>query len=108
MQPSPSRNPRADGPAPRRSVRTRAGVVFRWLHIYVSMASFGILFFFAVTGLTLNHADWFFSDQAATTKSKGTVPIDWVKTAVASAENVMARITVTTPELRLSPSQLQA
>lgn len=48
------------------------------------MASFGILFFFAVTGLTLNHADWFFSDQAATTKSKGTVPIDWVKTGVAS------------------------
>ncbi len=72
------------GAARGRSRKTRAGVIFRWLHIYVSMASFGILFFFAVTGLTLNHADWFFSDQAANTKSKGTVPIDWVKTAVAS------------------------
>jgi hypothetical protein len=30
-------------------------IVSRWLHIYLSMASFGILFFFAVTGLTLNH-----------------------------------------------------
>ncbi len=84
MQPSPSQDPRADGPAPRRSVRTRAGVVIRWLHIYVSMASFGILFFFAVTGLTLNHADWFFADQAATTRTKGAVSADWVKTGVAS------------------------
>jgi len=67
-----------------RSIRTRAGVIFRWLHIYVSMASFGILFFFAVTGLTLNHADRFFSDQAATIKNKGTVPVDWVKPGVAS------------------------
>ncbi len=31
----------------------------RWLHLYLSMLSFGILLFFAVTGLTLNHADWF-------------------------------------------------
>ena len=84
MRPNVPKDQQSDGPAPRRSARTRAGVVFRWLHIYVSMASFGILFFFAVTGLTLNHADWFFSDQAATTKSKGTVPIDWVKTGVAS------------------------
>lgn len=38
-------------------------IVARWLHIYLSMASFGILFFFAVTGLTLNHAEWFTSQQ---------------------------------------------
>ncbi|HLK64387.1 MAG TPA: hypothetical protein VKU19_13160 [Bryobacteraceae bacterium] len=25
-------------------------ILSRWLHIYLSMASFGILFFFAVTG----------------------------------------------------------
>jgi hypothetical protein len=31
----------------------------RWLHTYLSMASFAILLFFAVTGLTLNHAEWF-------------------------------------------------
>jgi hypothetical protein len=39
--------------------RRQIMVLSRWLHIYLSMASFGILFFFAVTGLTLNHADWF-------------------------------------------------
>lgn len=35
----------------------------RWLHIYFSMLSFGVLFFFAVTGLTLNHTDWFSGAQ---------------------------------------------
>ena len=31
----------------------------RWLHTYVSLAGFGALIFFALTGLTLNHAEWF-------------------------------------------------
>jgi len=38
-------------------------IVSRWLHIYLSIASFGILFFFAVTGLTLNHNEWFANQQ---------------------------------------------
>src|ERR1700689_2887114 len=41
-------------------------ILSRWLHIYLSMASFGILFVFAVTGLTLNHADWFAKQQQTT------------------------------------------
>ena len=39
----------------------------RWLHIYVSMTSFAIVFFFAVTGWTLNHPDLFTSLQRRTT-----------------------------------------
>jgi hypothetical protein len=35
----------------------------RWLHTYLSMLSFTLLLFFAVTGLTLNHAEWFDSRQ---------------------------------------------
>lgn len=31
----------------------------RWLHIYLSMMSFVLVLFFAATGLTLNHPDWF-------------------------------------------------
>lgn len=31
----------------------------RWIHTYLSLAGFGALFFFAITGLTLNHAEWF-------------------------------------------------
>ena len=42
-------------------------ILSRWLHIYLSMASFGILFFFAVTGLTLNHAEWFTKQQHVVT-----------------------------------------
>ena len=47
-------------------------ILSRWLHIYLSMASFGILFFFAVTGFTLNHADWF-AKQQRTIQVRGTI-----------------------------------
>ena len=51
----------------------------RWLHIYVSMLSFALVFFFAVTGLTLNHADKF-ADQTHTQQEKGRLDLRWVKT----------------------------
>jgi hypothetical protein len=51
----------------------------RWLHIYLSMGSFFILFFFAVTGLTLNHTEWF-EQQQQTTNLKGQLKAAWVAT----------------------------
>ena len=54
----------------------------RWLHIYLSMGSFGILFFFAVTGLTLNHQEWF-AKQQRTLTYKGSVDLAWVRPATA-------------------------
>jgi uncharacterized protein len=42
-------------------------VTARWLHIYLSMASFTVIFFFAATGLTLNHPDWFSSQKTIET-----------------------------------------
>jgi hypothetical protein len=59
----------------------------RWLHIYLSMVSFAILFFFAVTGLTLNHQQWF-AGQARTTQFKGQVEPAWLKGNVAKLEIV--------------------
>ena len=59
----------------------------RWLHVYLSMASFGILFFFAITGLTLNHVDWF-ANQQRTVQAKGTVPKDWLGASVEKLEIV--------------------
>lgn len=53
-------------------------IVSRWLHIYLSMASFAILSFFAVTGLTLNHLEWF-ADQQRTIASKGQMQRAWLK-----------------------------
>lgn len=62
-------------------------IVSRWLHIYLSMASFGILFFFAVTGLTLNHADWFTS-QPHTIQIRGGIDAKYVAKDVAKLEVV--------------------
>lgn len=59
--------------------RRRTASLSRWLHIYLSMASFAIIFFFAVTGLTLNHAEWF-DGQERVTQLKGRMEIGWVKT----------------------------
>jgi hypothetical protein len=42
------------------------------------MGSFFILFFFAVTGLTLNHTEWFANQQVSRTE-KGKVNNEWVK-----------------------------
>jgi uncharacterized protein len=58
-------------------VKRRAAALARWLHIYLSMASFTILLFFAVTGLTLNHPDWF-AQQQVTVQFEGAVDNGWV------------------------------
>lgn len=62
--------------------KRRTAIVGRWLHIYLSMVSFAILLFFAATGITLNHQDWF-SGAARTNQFKGKVEQKWVKTASA-------------------------
>nr|WP_294794712.1 PepSY-associated TM helix domain-containing protein [uncultured Mucilaginibacter sp.] len=49
----------------------------RWLHIYLSMLSFVVVLFFSVTGLTLNHAEWF-DGKEVEQKYSGNVPIAWV------------------------------
>jgi len=59
--------------------KRRIAKLSRWLHIYVSMASFTIVFFFAVTGLTLNHPDTF-AGQLRNTQEKGKLDLRWVKT----------------------------
>lgn len=51
--------------------------VMRWLHIYVSMISFFLVLFFAITGITLNHPDAFAFQQKQITR-KGTLNLNWV------------------------------
>ena len=62
-------------------------ILSRWLHIYISMASFAILFFFAVTGFTLNHADWFASQQH-TAQTRGSIDAKLLANGVAKLEIV--------------------
>ena len=52
-------------------------IASRWLHTYLSMVSFAIVLFFAVTGLTLNHQEWF-SGMARTQMLKGKVDPKWL------------------------------
>jgi hypothetical protein len=59
----------------------------RWLHIYLSMASFVILLFFAVTGLTLNHSERF-SASPRVTQIKGKVEIKWIKAEDAAVDKL--------------------
>jgi hypothetical protein len=51
----------------------------RWLHTYLSMLSFTILLFFAATGLTLNHAEWF-EGRRNLARYQGTLDATWLKT----------------------------
>ena len=66
-------------PASHRRVvwKRRIAQTGRWLHIYSSMASFSVVFFFAATGLTLNHADWFI-DQQRVVEGAGALNPAWV------------------------------
>jgi len=57
----------------RRSPVKTLSAWMRWLHIYSSMLGLLALLFFAVTGVTLNHADWFFSENEQTEESSGTL-----------------------------------
>ena len=50
----------------------------RWLHIYVSMISFAIVLFFSVTGITLNHPDYF-AGEMKESHEKGQMDSAWVK-----------------------------
>jgi len=55
---------------PRAHLRRIVAGAARWLHLYLSMVSFAIVLFFSVTGITLNHQEWF-SDRQKTTVMHG-------------------------------------
>jgi len=74
-QPVPPRRPAAPRTTP--AWKRKVAQWSRWLHIYLSMVSFAILFFFAATGLTLNHQDWFASQQK-TAQYKGQLNPKWL------------------------------
>ncbi|MCB9886387.1 MAG: PepSY-associated TM helix domain-containing protein [Planctomycetes bacterium] len=73
-----------------RSTRRRLPYWVRWLHLYGSMLGLMATLLFAVTGLTLNHADWFESGEPSLRSLEGSLdpaalrdPVD--KLAVAEA-----------------------
>jgi uncharacterized protein len=82
VAPVPAPAPPTTPPARRNPFwKRKLASVSRWLHIYLSMASFAILFFFAATGFTLNHQDWFASQQK-TLRTRGSLNVQWLQGAV--------------------------
>jgi hypothetical protein len=59
-------------------LRRKTAVVSRWLHVYLSMVSFAIVLFFSVTGLTLNHTEWF-ANSEKTIRTKCEMPHQWLR-----------------------------
>lgn len=53
----------------------RLVAVMRWLHVYVSMLGFFALVFFAVTGITLNHPDWFYAGHETAREVQGKIDL---------------------------------
>ena len=61
-------------PVPRHAhLRRVTASTSRFLHLYLSMLSFAVVLFFAATGITLNHPDWF-SSQIKTIVHHGVAP----------------------------------
>ena len=78
-------SPRASSHGPRYlHWKRRFAHLARWLHTYLSMLSFALLLFFAVTGFTLNHAEWF-DQQQRPAVYHGTLNKDWVSSSDPSA-----------------------
>src|SRR4051794_20693244 len=46
----------------------------RTIHIYLTMASLGLMLLFAVTGFTINHEDWFGATTPRVREVAGTTP----------------------------------
>lgn len=68
------------GPAPSRKLARKFAALMRWLHIYLSMFGLGTLLFFSVTGITLNHPEWFQAGLESTTEYQGRMRADWLRT----------------------------
>ncbi len=99
-QPRPwitARNQRlANGQSVRLQSATKSGGkrwagLARWLHLYLSVISFVLVLFFAVTGLTLNHADWF-DDATRTTELKGRINRAWIAGTDTNMVNKLALV----------------
>ena len=57
----------------------------RWLHIYLSLFGLASVLFFSVTGITLNHPDWFFATKESISEAEGQIDPALLRVPGASA-----------------------
>jgi hypothetical protein len=76
-----------NSPSLRRKLNLRLAALMRWTHIYLSMFSLAALLFFSVTGVTLNHPDWFFGEAERSAQAQGQVNVKWLNLEVPRADS---------------------
>src|SRR3954451_1917577 len=81
----PAEHPPTHGRPFRRRFGIRLAAWMRWLHIYLSMFGLAAVLFFSVTGITLNHPDWFFGESGRRVKSEGRMDRKWLHVAAPAA-----------------------
>ncbi len=62
-----------------RTLKIRTVKLTLWLHIYVSMFGLAAVLFFSVTGITLNHPDWFFAGSERQEQAEGQLDTKWLR-----------------------------
>jgi hypothetical protein len=82
--PAPGDHP-AHGRTRGRTLKIRVVRVALWLHIYVSMFGLATVMFFSVTGITLNHPDWFFGGAERQVQAEGEVDRKWLHVGTTAA-----------------------
>lgn len=65
--------------------------ICRWIHVYLSTVLFSLFLFFCVTGLFLNHTQWFKSDQS-TSVSQIELPENLAAIAKEDQENARKQL----------------
>jgi hypothetical protein len=84
----------------------------RWLHTYLSMVSFTVLLFFAVTGITLNHQAAF-TGEAKTQRYAGSFNSAWMSAPDSHKDQMIAtlrsrhRIRAALSDFRVDDDQVQ-
>jgi uncharacterized protein len=73
-----------------RRLNIRLAKLMRWLHIYLSMISLAVVLFFSVTGITLNHPDWFFAEAERRESAEGDVNVKWLQVASPAGSSAAA------------------
>jgi hypothetical protein len=78
--------------------------VSRLIHVYVSMALLTLLLFFSVTGITLNHPEWFSENQADIEEIELAVDLKLINNPPLSLEQITKVVEVVEQELTISLS----
>jgi hypothetical protein len=74
----------------------------RLVHVYVSMALLTLLLFFSVTGITLNHTEWFSENKADIEEVELLVDLKLINNPPLSLEKITRVVEVIEQELAIS------